>query len=250
MMDQPEKHRILLIEDEADLRRTLKLNLKDQGFKVITAGDGYEGLEKARTKAPDLIVLDLMLPGLDGLSLLRALRQESDVPVLMLTARTSEMDKIVGLESGGDDYLTKPFSLGELLARIRALLRRSERNKARDALFSGGIQLDSVSLRALKEGEDLDLSPKEFSLLAELMRNERAVLSRDMLLTRVWGYEYVGDSRTVDVHIRWLREKIETDPSKPRLIQTVRGIGYRFDGTPVTRTPVQDSSALEADEDE
>ncbi len=229
-MEQPEKHRILLIEDEADLRRTLKLNLKDQGYKVIAAADGRDGLEKARSKAPDLIILDLMLPGLDGLSLMRALRQESDVPVLMLTARTSEMDKIVGLESGADDYLTKPFSLGEMLARIRALLRRSERTATRDTLASGGIRLDLVSLRAMLDGQDLRLSPKEFSLLAELMRHERAVLSRDLLLTRVWGYEYAGDTRTVDVHIRWLREKIESDPSNPQLIQTVRGIGYRFDG--------------------
>lgn len=229
-MDQAQKQRILLIEDEANLRRTLKLNLKDEGYKVITAADGRDGLEKARSKAPDLVVLDLMLPGLDGLSLLRALRQESDVPVLMLTARSSEIDKIVGLESGADDYLTKPFSLGELLARIRALLRRSERSGTRDTLASGGIRLDLVSLRAMQGGRDLGLSPKEFSLLAELMRHERAVLSRDLLLTRVWGYEYAGDTRTVDVHIRWLREKIEGDPSNPQLIETVRGIGYRFAG--------------------
>jgi len=250
LMDQPDKHRILLIEDEADLRRTLKLNLKDQGYKVITAADGRDGLDKARSKAPDLIVLDLMLPGLDGLSLMRALRQESDVPVLMLTARTSEIDKIVGLESGADDYLTKPFSLGELLARIRALLRRSERTGTRDALASGGIRLDLVSLRATLEGKDLRLSPKEFSLLAELMRHERAVLSRDLLLTRVWGYEYTGDTRTVDVHIRWLREKIESDPSNPHLLQTVRGIGYRFDGGVAAPDPGPVASADPADDDE
>lgn len=227
-MEESEKHRILLIEDEADLRRTLKLNLKDQGYKVIAAADGRDGLDKARSKAPDLIILDLMLPGLDGLSLMRALRQESDVPVLMLTARTSEIDKIIGLESGADDYLTKPFSLGEMLARIRALLRRSERTGTRDTLASGGIKLDLVSLRATMHGQDLRLSPKEFSLLAELMRHERAVLSRDLLLTRVWGYEYTGDTRTVDVHIRWLREKIEDDPSKPTRILNVRGVGYKL----------------------
>ncbi|MCO6450016.1 MAG: response regulator transcription factor [Caldilineales bacterium] len=230
-MANESKQRILLVEDEADLRNTLKLNLKEQGYKVSTAGNGFEGLEKAREKTPDLIILDLMLPGMDGLSLMRALRQDSDVPVLMLTARTSEMDKIVGLETGADDYLTKPFSLGELLARVRALLRRAERTTVRDVMTSGGITLDLVSRRAMAGDEPLNLSPKEFSLLAELMRHERAVLSRDLLLTRVWGYDYMGDTRTVDVHIRWLREKIEQDPSRPMLLQTVRGIGYRFDGS-------------------
>ena len=231
-MEQEPHPCILLIEDEGDLRETLKLNLKEQGYRVLTAAEGRDGLEQARTKAPDLIILDLMLPGMDGLSLVRALRQESDVPVLMLTARSSEMDKIVGLESGGDDYLTKPFSLGELLARVRALLRRASQQARRDVLSSGGMTLDLVSRRATKDGEALNLSPKEFSLLAELMRNEGAVLSRDLLLTRVWGYDYIGDSRTVDVHVRWLREKIESDPSQPKLIQTVRGIGYRFEGQP------------------
>ena len=229
-MDKEPKYRILLVEDEATLRKTLKLNLKDQGYKVNTASDGYEALAKVRDKKPDLVILDLMLPGLDGLSVMRAVRQESDVPVLMLTARTSEMDKIVGLEAGADDYLTKPFSLGELLARVRALLRRAERTTVRDVLTSGGIVLDLVSRRASHGDEAVNLSPKEFSLLAELMRHEGAVLSRDLLLTRVWGYDYMGDSRTVDVHVRWLREKIEVNPSQPQLIQTVRGIGYRFEG--------------------
>ena len=229
-MDKDTSSCILLVEDESDLRETLSFNLKAQGYEVITAADGRDGLEKARSLSPDLIILDLMLPVLDGLSLVRAVRQDSDVPVLMLTARTSEMDKIVGLESGADDYLTKPFSLGELLARVRALLRRTQRSAPRDVLSSGGIDLDLVSRRATLRGEPLNLSPKEFSLLAELMRNERAVLSRDLLLTRVWGYDYIGDSRTVDVHIRWLREKIEDDPSQPQILQTVRGIGYRFEG--------------------
>ncbi len=230
-MTKKRKQRILLIEDEVGLRETLKLNLKEQGYKVITASDGHEGLAKARSKSPDLIILDLMLPGMDGLSLMRALRlEEIEVPVLMLTARTSEMDKIIGLESGADDYLTKPFSLGELMARIRALLRRADRTRTRETLSSGGITLDLVSRRATREGRPLDLSPKAFSLLAELMRHEHAVLSRDLLLARVWGEDYVGDPRTVDVHIRWLREQIEDDPSQPQLIQTVRGIGYRFEG--------------------
>lgn len=231
-MAKQKKQRILIVEDEADLRNTLKLNFKEQGYKVSTAADGRTGLEKARDKSPDLVILDLMLPGMDGISVVRALRQDSDVPVLMLTARSSEMDKIVGLETGADDYLTKPFSLGELLARVRALLRRAGRVARRDVLSSGELELDLVSRRARRRDRALDLSPKEFSLLAELMRHERAVLSRDLLLTRVWGYEFVGDTRTVDVHIRWLREKIEAKPSEPQLIQTVRGIGYRFEGAP------------------
>jgi DNA-binding response OmpR family regulator len=229
-MAKKKKQRILIVEDEADLRDTLKFNFKEQGYKVSTAANGRVGLEKARAKKPALIILDLMLPEMDGLTLIRALRQESDVPVLMLTARSSEIDKIVGLENGADDYLTKPFSLGELLARVRALLRRADRMSARNVLSSGGVELDLVSRRALLHDRPLELSPKEFSLLAELMRHERAVLSRDLLLTSVWGYEFVGDTRTVDVHIRWLREKIEEDPSHPVMIQTVRGIGYRFEG--------------------
>ena len=179
-----------------------------------------------------------MLPELDGLTVCRTLRQTTEMPILMLTARTGELDKIVGLESGADDYLTKPFSVGELLARIRALLRRAGPRPASDELRSGDpsagsrqtLVLNLVSRRASVGGQELSLSPKEFSLLAELIRHRGAVLSRDLLLTRVWGYDYVGDSRTVDVHVRWLREKIEADPSTPQRIVTVRGIGYRFEG--------------------
>lgn len=231
-MSKKKKQRILIVEDETDLRNTLKFNFKEQGYKVSTAANGRVGLEKARAKKPDLIILDLMLPEMDGLTVMRALRQESDVPVLMLTARSSEIDKIVGLENGADDYLTKPFSLGELLARMRALLRRADRMSTHNTLTSGSIELDLVSRRATIHNRPLELSPKEFSLLAELMRHERAVLSRDLLLTQVWGYDFIGDTRTVDVHIRWLREKIEDDPSHPVMIQTVRGIGYRFEGPP------------------
>jgi len=231
-MSKKKKQRILIVEDEADLRNTLKFNFKEQGYKVSTAATGRVGLEKARAKKPDLIILDLMLPEMDGLTVIRTLRRESDVPVLMLTARSSEIDKIVGLENGADDYLTKPFSLGELLARVRALLRRADRMSTHNVLSSGPIELDLVSRRATIYNRLLELSPKEFSLLAELMRYERAVLSRDLLLTQVWGYDFIGDTRTVDVHIRWLREKIEDDPSHPAMIQTVRGIGYRFESLP------------------
>jgi DNA-binding response OmpR family regulator len=222
--------KILLVDDEPTLLETLAFNLQAAGYQVVTAGDGAAALEQARAEAPDLVVLDLMLPELDGLTVCRSLRQHSDVPILILTARTGELDKIVGLESGADDYLTKPFSLGELQARIRALLRRAGSAQARDELRANDLWLNLVSRRAFLDGKELVLSPKEFSLLAELMRHQGAVLSRDLLLTRVWGYDFYGDTRTVDVHVRWLREKIEQDASRPVRIMTVRGIGYRFEG--------------------
>ena len=222
--------KILLVDDEPTLLETLAFNLRAAGYQVVTAGDGAAALEQARSEAPDLVVLDLMLPELDGLTVCRSLRQHSDVPILILTARTGELDKIVGLESGADDYLTKPFSLGELQARIRALLRRAGSAQASDELRANDLWLNLVSRRAFLEGKELVLSPKEFSLLAELMRHQGAVLSRDLLLTRVWGYDFYGDTRTVDVHVRWLREKIEQDASRPVRIMTVRGIGYRFEG--------------------
>jgi DNA-binding response OmpR family regulator len=171
-----------------------------------------------------------MLPEIDGLTVCRSLRQTSDVPILILTARTGEMDRIVGLETGADDYMTKPFSLGELQARLRALLRRSSSNRSIEKLVSGDLLLNLVSRRAFQGDKEIALGPKEFNLLAELMRNRGAVLTRDLLLTRVWGFEYYGDTLTVDVHVRWLREKIEEDVSAPKRIVTVRGIGYRFDG--------------------
>ncbi|MEJ5199965.1 MAG: response regulator transcription factor [Anaerolineae bacterium] len=222
--------KILLVDDDPNLRDTLALNLRGAGYQVVTAADGASALALAQAEKPDLVILDLMLPELDGLSVCRSLRQASDVPVLVLTARTGELDKIVGLESGADDYMTKPFSLGELQARIRALLRRASPRRVSDELVSGDLTLNLISRRAFLAGRELALSPKEFSLLAELMRHQGAVLSRDLLLTRVWGYDFYGDSRTVDVHVRWLREKIEPDPANPQRIVTVRGIGYRFEG--------------------
>jgi len=223
--------KILVVEDEATLRDTLALNLRAEGFDVLTAEDGEAGLQMAREQALDLLILDLMLPKLDGLSLCRILRRNSDVPILMLTARGTEMDRITGLETGADDYVVKPFSLGELLARVRALLRRarSEHPAAEAQLLSGDLGMDLLSRRATLGETVLKLTQKEFDLLAELMRNQGAVLSRDWLLTHVWGYDYLGDSHTVDVHIRWLREKIEADPSAPSRITTVRGVGYRFE---------------------
>ncbi len=222
--------KILLVDDEPTLLSTLALNLRASGYEIVTASDGEQALEVARTETPDLIVLDLMMPELDGLTVCRTLRQGSDTPILVLTARTGELDKIIGLESGADDYMTKPFSLGELQARLRALLRRAGPRRMSDEIRSGDLLLNLVSRRAFLGDKELVLSPKEFSLLVELMRHQGAVLSRDLLLTRVWGYDFFGDSRTVDVHVRWLREKIEGNPSQPSRITTVRGIGYRFEG--------------------
>lgn len=222
---------ILLVEDDATLAEALTYNLEREGYTVLRASDGMTALEMARGDAPDILVLDVMLPRLDGFSVCRMLRKESTIPILMLTARQDEVDRIAGLELGADDYLTKPFSVGELLARIRAILRRSDRQPTteRDAVVIGGIKLDTGSRRVWRDETEVQLSQKEFDLLACMMRNRGLALSRDVLLERVWGGDYVGDGRTVDVHIRWLREKIETDPSTPAYVQTVRGIGYRFD---------------------
>lgn len=223
--------KILLVEDDDTLRKTLAYNLSQEGYKILQTGDGAEALTLAREHSPDLIVLDVMLPSLDGLSVCRIIRNESEVPIIMLTARGSEVDRIVGLEIGADDYIVKPFSLGEFLARVRAILRRSPSSRGVvDKLESGDLMLDLIARRATRNNQELRLTHKEFDLLATLMRNQGAVLSRDLLLDRVWGYDYGGQTKTVDVHVRWLREKIEDDPSHPRRIVTVRGVGYRFEG--------------------
>ncbi len=224
--------KVLVVEDEATLRETLALNLRQSGHAVLTAADGRAGLDLARAETPDLVILDLMLPELDGLSLCRMLRRDSNVPIIMLTARGTEMDRIAGLETGADDYVVKPFSLGELMARVRAQLRRADgETRGRESrLEAGDLALDLLARRAIRAEAELKLTHREFDLLAEFMRNKGAVLSRDLLLNRVWGFDYVGDTHTVDVHIRWLREKIEVDPSAPTRLTTVRGVGYRFEG--------------------
>lgn len=230
MAHSNDQRSVLIVEDDETLQQTLAYNLEIEGYDVAVALDGQTGLELARTQPPDLIILDVMLPKLDGLSVCRILSRELDVPIIMLTARSGEVDKIIGLDSGADDYITKPFSLGEFLARVRAALRRKSKSITPERLQSGDLALDLVGRRAYKKDEELNLSHKEFDLLAELMRNQNMVLSRDLLLTKVWGYDYYGESRTVDVHIRWLREKIEETPSKPKRITTIRSIGYRFEG--------------------
>ena len=222
--------KILVVEDDTTVRETLALNLGQEGYAVATAEDGEAGLNLARSESPDLVVLDVMLPKLDGLTVCRILRRESDVPIILLTARGTETDKIIGLETGADDYIVKPFSLGEFLARVRAALRRGRSDAPPVELRAGDLVLDLVARRASAAGKQLQLAPREFELLATLMRNKGAVLTRELLLARVWGDDYPGDNRTVDVHIRWLRQKIEGDPSDPKRIVTVRGVGYRFEG--------------------
>jgi DNA-binding response OmpR family regulator len=222
---------VLVVEDEASLASTLSYNFRKNGFNVISAADGVEGLQAARRENPDLVVLDLMLPKMDGLEVCRRLRASSDVPILMLTAKGEEFDRVVGLEMGADDYLTKPFSMRELLARVRALLRRSSgRAEAEDAsrISAGPLELDLRGRTVKREGSEVVLKPKEFDLLFYLAKHAGQVFTREQLLEHVWGYEFFGGSRTVDVHMRWLREKIERNPGQPQYLMTVRGVGYKF----------------------
>ena len=222
--------RVLIVEDDATIREALALNLRAEGYDVGVASDGEAGLAAARSEKPDLVVLDVMLPELDGLTVCRILRRESSVPIILLTARGTETDKIIGLETGADDYIVKPFSLGEFLARVRAALRRGATAAPPKELASGDLRLDLQGRRAYLRDGELALTPREFDLLLALMRNPGVVLTRELLLANVWGDHYPGETRTVDVHISWLRKKIEADPAAPTRIVTVRGVGYRFEG--------------------
>ena len=227
--------KILIVEDDQNLITTLKYNLLKEGYRIVTALDGAQALKVARSEKPELIVLDVMLPNLSGLDVCRILRKEMTVPILMLTAKTEEVDKIVGLEIGADDYMTKPFSMRELLARVRAMLRRANISESKPAseqkcLKIGDLEIDIGRHQAFRRSVPLDLTPKEYDLLVFLARNKGFVFNREQLLEKVWGYDYAGDTRTVDVHIRWLRQKIETDPAHPRNLLTVRGAGYKLEG--------------------
>jgi two-component system OmpR family response regulator len=226
--------KLLIVEDDKNLLATLEYNFSKEGYKVLTARDGIKALEVASEKKPDLIILDLMLPGINGLEVCRILRKTITVPILILTAKSEEVDKIVGLEIGADDYMTKPFSMRELQARIRAMLRRITMSpletidKAKDYKI-GELEVDITGHQVFFRGNKLKLTPKEFDLLAFLISNKNLVFSREKLLEKVWGYDYPGDTRTVDVHIRWLRQKIEYDPSKPEYLVTIRGTGYKLE---------------------
>ncbi len=223
---------ILVVEDEPTLRETLAEALESDGFRVVTAADGRDALARFRAERPDLVLLDLMLPELSGIDVCRIIRAESGVPIVMLTAKDAEVDKVVGLEIGADDYVTKPFSLRELTARIRALFRRSERQaelgEPPPTVDLGRVQADLAGHRLLRDGRTLPIKPKAFELLAFLLRHPGQVFTRDQLLENVWGYDYAGETRTVDVHVHWLRSQIEDDPSAPAFLHTVRGVGYVF----------------------
>jgi len=235
--------KILVVDDEISLQETLAYNLKKQGYDVEVTGDGTEALKLARETEPDLIILDIMLPGLDGFEICRILRKEMTTPVLMLTARDDEIDRVVGLEVGADDYLAKPFSMRELIARVKALLRRvrlirdeiKEDTEANQKLKNEILDFDNLIIdmtrREIKVNDEvIPFKPKEYELLSFFAQHKGQVLTRELILERVWGWDFIGDSRTVDVHVRWLREKIEQDPAAPRRIITVRGAGYRFEG--------------------
>jgi two-component system response regulator RegX3 len=225
--------RILVVDDEPLIADSLTYSLKQEGFEVMAVEGGYQALEVVETFGPDLIVLDIMLPDISGLEVCRRLRAQTTTPIIMLTARGEEIDRVLGLEVGADDYLAKPFSFRELLARIRSILRRVEYDRQAvelEVMELGDLSLDPVARRVFRGEDELQLSTREFDLLAYLMKNAGRALSREELLEEVWGEGWVGDPRTLDVHIRWLRMKIEEDPASPQYIQTVRGHGYRFAG--------------------
>ena len=228
-----QRQSVLVIEDEETLLEALRYNLSNEGYHVSVAPEGNEGLALARELQPDLVILDVMLPGLDGFQLCRILRGESDVPIMMLTARVEEIDRVVGLELGADDYVVKPFSMREFLARVRGMLRRSRQTADgtnRGSVSAGDLELDLNSHTVRRGGAPLELKPREYALLSLMMTNTGKAYTRHEILDRVWGQDYIGDTRTVDVHIRWLREKIEPDPGNPQRLITIRGVGYRFQG--------------------
>ncbi|HVC81395.1 MAG TPA: response regulator transcription factor [Chloroflexota bacterium] len=236
MINRPETEArtILLVEDDPTLLEAIRYNLGKEGYQVVAAVDGIQALEQARQANPDLVILDIMLPRLDGLEVCRALRRDSSVPIIMLTAKSGETDTVLGLEMGADDYLAKPFRLRELLARVKAQLRRAEMphagsQPALDRVQFGRISVERESRRVFRDDKEIGLTLKEYDLLEYLRANAGKVISREVLLDKVWGYGFAGDSRTVDVHVRWLREKIEDDPANPQHIRTVRGVGYRLE---------------------
>jgi two-component system, OmpR family, response regulator MtrA len=219
--------RILVIEDDPSIRELIEIGLGAAGFQVTTAADGRQGLQSFRADQPDAVVLDVMLPVLDGLGVCRAIRGESNVPVLMLTARTDAYDVVAGLEAGADDYIRKPFEMPELVARLRAALRRTQGTATGEQLALGSLRIDTAAHTAERDGVELPLTHTEFLLLVELARRPGQVFTREMLLERVWGYDYLGDSRLVDVAVQRLRSKVEQEPADPKVIVTVRGAGYK-----------------------
>jgi DNA-binding response OmpR family regulator len=226
--------KVLVVEDEEPLLFTLAHNLKREGYAVVTASRGDDGLKLAREQRPDLILLDVMLPGIDGIQVCRMLRRDSDVPIIMLTALGGESDRVAGLDTGADDYLPKPFGMRELMARVRALLRRSGARTQPDTgptlVVSGDLQLDRERREVSRGGRVLRMKPKEYELLLFFLQHPGRVFSREQILDEVWGYDFYGGPRTVDVHVRWLRQKVEDDPANPARLRTIRGSGYLFEG--------------------
>ena len=226
----PKAKKILIVDDESALLQTLRFNLERGGYVVATAGDGRTAIALAQREQPDLIVMDIMLPVLDGIEACKEIRKTSGVPIIMLTAKDQEIDKVLALELGADDYVTKPFALHEFMARVKARLRRSEPREgaSSEAIVAGDIVLDPARQALTVRGHEIQLAPKEFSLLQLLMQNRGRIVTRQTLLDKVWGYDFEGDHQTISVHVRWLREKIEVNPNNPRHILTVRGRGYMF----------------------
>jgi DNA-binding response OmpR family regulator len=224
------KKKILLVDDEAAIVQSLRYNLERSGYAVTAAGDGRSAVALAASESPDLVILDIMLPLLDGIEACKEIRKTSSVPIIMLTAKDQEFDKVLALELGADDYVTKPFSLGEIIARVKARLRRVETDSENrdESITIGDITIDRSRQKLTVRGETVALAPKEFRLLYLLMENRGRIVTRQMLLEKVWGYDFEGEHQTISVHVRWLREKIEIDPNNPRHIITVRSRGYMF----------------------
>ena len=224
--------KVLIVDDEEHIVELLQFNLVNAGYKVITANNGLDALKKVKENKPDLLLLDLMLPGMDGLDVCKEIKRDketSKTSIIMLTAKSEELDKILGLELGADDYITKPFSIRELLARVKAVLRRSNSDEISEEIYElGRLKVDFERHEVLINNEKVELTLKEFELLEILIKNKGKILRRETLLDKVWGYEYIGETRTVDVHISYLRKKIEDDDKNPKFIETIRGVGYRF----------------------
>lgn len=225
------EEKILIVDDEANIRELIGFNLKNEGYTIVTAGDGITALKVIREEKPELILLDLMLPGLNGFEVCKEVRKDrelSSTPIIILSAKDAEFDKVLGLELGADDYITKPFSVRELVARVKAVIRRTGPAAESKSVTFFNISVDFDNHEVKKDGKKIDLTLKEFSLLEILIKNKGRVMTRDFLLDKIWGYEYLGETRTVDVHIRHLRQKIEEDDKNPKIIETIRGVGYRF----------------------
>ena len=223
--------KILIVDDEEHIRELIKFNLENNGYKVIAADNGIQALMLAKKESPHLILLDVMLPGMDGYDVCKEVRKDnaiSNTPIIMITAKGEELDKILGLELGADDYITKPFSVRELVARTKALLRRTKPQQIDKTYKFGNITIDFEKHEVLKNDDKVDLTLKEFELFEVLIKNKGRVMTRDFLLDKIWGYEYIGETRTVDVHIRHLRKKVEDDDKNPKFVETIRGVGYRF----------------------